>query len=244
MSKARALQKQQNAVAEGIRVSLKEKGIITNDMREGVCDLLSLKIPVESVNSTIHTVARMLGSNVPDLIDRCSVSRIALEGLVAANMQSVWEVHNAEAVTLSNDGTTNKHLNYESRHGLMICFFGITQAANHQSDTQLQGWVDAVQEMHDTYNGSPGLGKSKPWDWRVFTQMVKGISTNHAHDQKRLFRLFGDLKTNYEAELLGEASFQSPDRLEDVYPILAEEVKRCIEDAGGEEEWEALTAEE
>ncbi|KDQ05506.1 hypothetical protein BOTBODRAFT_93103, partial [Botryobasidium botryosum FD-172 SS1] len=266
MSKARAPQKQQNAVAEGTRVSLKEKGIITDDTREGVRDLLSLKIPVESVNSTIHTVARMLGSNVPDSIDRRSVSRIALEGLVAADMQSVWEVHNAEAVTLSNDGTTNKHLNYESRHGLMIVptyapgsdpsarlpgetiraqrFFGITQAANHQSDTQLQGWVDAVQEMHDTYNGSPGLGKSKPRDWRVFTQMVKGISTDHAHDQKRLFRLFGDLKTNYEAELLGEASFQSPDRLEDVYPILAEEVERCIEDAGGEEEWEALTAEE
>ncbi|KDQ21272.1 hypothetical protein BOTBODRAFT_168571 [Botryobasidium botryosum FD-172 SS1] len=96
MSKARAPQKQQNAVAEGTRVSLKEKGIITDDTREGVRDLLSLKIPVESVNSTIHTVARMLGSNVPDSIDRRSVSRIALEGLVAADMQSVWEVHNAE----------------------------------------------------------------------------------------------------------------------------------------------------
>ncbi|KDQ12824.1 hypothetical protein BOTBODRAFT_176235 [Botryobasidium botryosum FD-172 SS1] len=266
MSKARAPQKQQNAVAEGAKVLLKEKGIITDDTREGVRDLLLLKIPVESVNSTIHTVARMLGSNVPDSIDRRSVSRIALEGLVAADMQSVWEVHNAEAVTLSNDGTTNKHLNYESRHGLMvvpmyapgsdpsvrlpgetICaqrFFGITQAANHQSDTQLQGWVDTVQEIHDTYNGSPGLGKSKPRDWRVFTQMVKGISTDHAHDQKRLFRLFGDLKLNYEAELLGEESFQSADRLEDVYPILAEEIERCIEDAGGEEEWEALTVEE
>ncbi|KDQ13604.1 hypothetical protein BOTBODRAFT_111111, partial [Botryobasidium botryosum FD-172 SS1] len=266
MSKACASQKQQNAVAAGASVSLKEKGIITDDTREGVRGLLSLRIPVESVNSTIHTVARMLGSNVSDSIDRRSVSRIALEGLVAADMQSVWEVHNAEAVTLSNDGTTNKHLNYESRHGLMVVptyapgsdpsaqlpgetihaqrFFGITQAANHQSDTQLQGWVDAVWEIHDTYNGSPGLGKSKPWDWRVFTQMVKGMSTDHAHDQKRLFRIFGDLKSNYEAELLGEASFQSTNHLEDVYPILAEEIERCIEDAGGEEEWEALTAEE
>ncbi|KDQ05523.1 hypothetical protein BOTBODRAFT_122691, partial [Botryobasidium botryosum FD-172 SS1] len=167
--------------------------------------------------------------------------------------------------TLSNDGTTNKHVNYESRHGLMVVptylpgsdpsarlpeetvraqrFFGITQAPNHQSETQLQGWVDATQQMHDTYNGSP-MGKREPRDWRVFTQLVKGMCTDHANDQKNLFRLFGDLKTKYEAELLGEAAFQSPDSLEDVYPILAEEIERCIEDAGGEAEWEALEAEE
>ncbi|KDQ12198.1 hypothetical protein BOTBODRAFT_176720 [Botryobasidium botryosum FD-172 SS1] len=265
MSKAHTPQKQQNAVAEGARVLLKEGGVITEDTQEGIRDLVSLNIPVENINSATHTVARMLGSNVADSIDKHSVSHIVLEGLVAADMQSMREAHDARAISLSNDRTTNKHLNYESRHGLMVVptyapgsdpsarlpretirmqrFFGVSQAANHQSDTQLQGWVDMVQAMHDTYNESY-MGKAEPWDWRVFTQMVKGMCTNHANDQKKLFQLFGNLKTNYEAELLGEASFQSPNRLEDMCLILAEEIEHCIEDAGGEEEWEALTVEE
>ncbi|KDQ15795.1 hypothetical protein BOTBODRAFT_107897, partial [Botryobasidium botryosum FD-172 SS1] len=266
MSKVRTPQKQQNAVAAGASVLLKEGGIITEETREGIRDLLVLKVPAENVNAVIHTVAhKILGANVSDSIDRRSVSRIALEGLLAAEMQSVYEVHAARATTLSNNGTTNKHVNYESQHGLMVVlmylpgsdpstqlpeetvcvqrFFGITQAPNHQSKTQLQGWVDAMQQMHDTYNGSP-MGKCEPQDWCVFTQLVKGMCTNHANNQKNLFQLFGDLKTKYEAELLGEAAFQSPNSLEDVYPILAEEIEHCIEDAGGEAEWEALEAEE
>lgn len=70
---------------------------------------------------------------------------------------------------------TIKHLNIESKHGLLSSvptyspnphapllssiptqqFFGINAAVDHTSETQLQGWLDLVTRLYETYNASP-----------------------------------------------------------------------------------------
>jgi hypothetical protein len=65
----------------------------------------------------------------------------------------------------------DKHLNYESKHGMILTptyssnpnapamntmpcqwFFGINAAIDHKSETQLQGWKDLIERMYKVYN--------------------------------------------------------------------------------------------
>jgi len=92
----RSSQKQEVAVEKSQSRSLKEKGVFKEIVREMTRDLTSLcRVPVARVDSVIHTVARGFGITVEDSIDKHSVSRITLEGQVAADMQLVQEIHNA-----------------------------------------------------------------------------------------------------------------------------------------------------
>ncbi|KIM77638.1 hypothetical protein PILCRDRAFT_11892 [Piloderma croceum F 1598] len=164
MCDSRASQKLEAAVERSQTHVLKAKGVFKEEVREMTRDLMSIcRVPLAWVNSVIHVVARGLGIIVEDSIDKLSALHITLEGQVAADMQLVNEIHTAGGLTISGDGTTDKHLNYESKHGLLITptyssdpnapimntvptqrFFGINAAIDHKSETQLQGWKDLV----------------------------------------------------------------------------------------------------
>ena len=118
-----------------------------------------------------------------------------------------------QALTISGDGMTIKHLNIESKHGLLLSvptyspnphapllssiptqqFFGINAAVDHTSETQLQGWLDLVTCLYETYNASP-LGQRKPLNQREFYRFTAGMNTDHAEDQKKLAHLFKTYK--------------------------------------------------
>lgn len=89
------------------------------------------------VNTVIHAVVRGLSVTVNDTINKHSAARITLEGQVAADLQLVTEIHDVggkscglmtifnyliflKGLTISSNGTTDKHLNYESKHGLLL----------------------------------------------------------------------------------------------------------------------------
>jgi hypothetical protein len=47
-------------------------------------------------------------------MSRRTVARSILEGGIAAEIQLVYEIVKTNDLTLSEDGTTHKHINYES----------------------------------------------------------------------------------------------------------------------------------
>lgn len=118
-------------------------------------------------------------------------------------------------ITLSGDGTTHKHINYESKHITLQTetadnedvsnpipsthFAGIKTAPNHTSETQFEGWMALITQIFGVYKDSP-LG-----EWAVvsvvdFASKIKGVSTDHAEDQKNLFQLIQEWKRVCERE--------------------------------------------
>jgi hypothetical protein len=264
--------------------ALKEKGIFTESVREMTRDLTAVcRVPIARVNDVIHTVARGLGMSVEGSIDKHSVARITLEAGVGAEMQIVHEIHNATTLpehekgmfsfhhisciiahifiglTVSGDGTTDKHLNLESKHGLLLTptyasdpntpamstvpsqrFFGINWAPDHKSETQLKGWQELIDRMYKVYNESP-LGRQKPLNPLEFARLVTGMNTDHAEDQKKLFRLFLAWKESCEREMRGEEALLAAS-LSDILPFLWRETENNISAAGGYDAWMALAA--
>ena len=101
-----------------------------------------------------------------------------------------------EGLTISGDGTTDKHLNHESKHGLLLTptyttdpdkpvptqqFFGINMAIDHKSKTELQGLKDLIDRMYKVHNESP-LGCQKPINPLKFACFVTGMNMDHAKD--------------------------------------------------------------
>ena len=144
-----------------------------------------------------------------------TVGRIILEGGIAAKMQLVHEIMSTEcksiqelnyftsltrnvisAITLSGDGT-NKHVTHESKHITLQTvdgttpatqFGGINTAANHTSKTQFDGWMDMINDAIGLYKDSP-MGKRAKISLQDFASKIKGVSTDHVEDQKKLVRL-------------------------------------------------------
>ena len=165
-------------------------------------------------------------------------------------------------LTISGDGTTDKHLNLESKHGRIVVptyssdtnepldtnpipaqrFFGINSAVDHKSETQLQGWKDMITRMYEVYNASP-LGCQKPLNPLEFARLVTGMNTDHAEDQKKLVRLFQTWKAACEREMRGQEAILSAS-LADLIPLLWEETERNIANAGGHSAWQALSADQ
>jgi hypothetical protein len=79
---------------------LKEKGVIRDGTRHIVRDLVQLGVPMENVSSALEAVAQGLGMKVKGHVSTRSVGRIVLEGGVAAKLQLVHEIEQAEGVFL------------------------------------------------------------------------------------------------------------------------------------------------
>lgn len=84
------------AVASFSTQSLKDKGIITDRVRECVRELISDNVPMEKVSSIIHTVATTFGVTLDDDLTSRSVGRIVREGGIIARCQIVDIVKQSE----------------------------------------------------------------------------------------------------------------------------------------------------
>ena len=200
-------------------------------------------------------------------------------------MQLVHEIHNATTLpehekgmfsfhhisciidhiflrlTHSGDGTTDKHLNLELKHGLLLTptytsdpnapamsivpsqhFLGINWAPDHKSETQLKGQQELIDRMYKVYNESP-LRCQKHLNLLEFARLVTGMNTDHAEDQKKLFHLFLAWKESCEHEMCSEEALLAAS-LSDVLPFLWREPENNISAAGGYDAWTALTTDE
>ena len=100
-SQSRAVQSAVAKVStERSTFKLKEKGVITAPVRALTRELVHLGIPVAKIGSTIHTTAKTFGIPIEGSLTTRSVSRIMLEGGIAAEMQIIDEIHKSKGVFL------------------------------------------------------------------------------------------------------------------------------------------------
>ncbi|KAJ7093409.1 hypothetical protein B0H15DRAFT_905275 [Mycena belliarum] len=233
---------------------VKQRGVISQAIRVCVQDLVAANVPVDNVSAIISAVAEALNVDLAGSLSARSVARIVKEGGVASQLQLASEIKGTQSMTISGDGTSHRHLQFESRHMMLDVptyttndgdsrtkanrFLGIGSAPNHTSEAQLEGWQDLIHEMHTLFNESP-QGQAEPLDERKFFAKVSGMITDHAADQKKLVFLFKELKQRMERELRGERALlllSPPELLQLICELNAEK----IADAGGEAGWDAL----
>ncbi|TRM63419.1 hypothetical protein BD626DRAFT_621753 [Schizophyllum amplum] len=228
---------------------LKEKGVIPDVARDVVTDLVALhSVPANAVIGAFKRIASALGVPVEGDVSDRSVNRIMLEGGAASEAQFVSTIREAEGVTISSDGTTHKNINLESRHATVIdkdgniqeFFLGIEQAVNHTSETQFTGWTDLIEDLFEVGNEFCADGE-RAEQWRVFWNKLTGMMSDHAEDQKKLFRLLRDFKQRCERELRGERWHFGENGLLASMTVISE---RMIQDVGGTEAWQQLTEDE
>ncbi|OJT11000.1 hypothetical protein TRAPUB_12483, partial [Trametes pubescens] len=240
---------EQASEGNGLTLKLKEKGVVPDSIRALVRDLVQLGLKVDQVNGAITAISRAAGTTVKGSFSERSVGRMVIEGGLAAQAQIADAIARAKSITVSGDGTTNRNINFDSRHihthdgtAHTTYFMGIHSAPNHTSETQLAGWKGLAKQYFDVYNESP-RGKANPQDPRSFPAKITGVLTDHAADQHLLSNILQGWKINTDRELHGEQALASltPGEL---LPTLAEETASAVERAGGAEAWAQLTLEE
>ncbi|KAI0661679.1 hypothetical protein C8Q70DRAFT_966523 [Cubamyces menziesii] len=250
---AQVARKVETAVMKQVRENktfkLKDHGVITDTSRDLIRGLTDVGVPQSNIPDAITRVVEATGMEVSGSVSTRSVGRIVVEGQVSTKLQITASVQDADGVTISSDGTTHKNVNYESRHIYTTKgpthnrhFAGVTSAPDHSSATQMDGWMDTIQDLCDTYNASP-LGQKNPVTPADFAAKIKGMNTDHAPDQKKLASLFREWKVRCERETRGQRALLDG-ALGEFEPFLTEEVERAIRDAGGARAWDRLSDEE
>lgn len=149
-------------------------------------------------------------------------------------------------VTPSSDGTTHKNTNLESHRATVIgpdnekktFFLGIDMAVNHTSETQLEGWEHLIDGMYAVYKTSSRCETAE--DARDFWIKVTGWHSDHAEDQKKLFRLVWEKKLHLERERRGEQTIAQMAPREWA-EMLFEVSRDAVTAAGGIAGWESLS---
>ncbi|KAJ7482106.1 hypothetical protein B0H11DRAFT_1724107 [Mycena galericulata] len=243
---SKATAKAQEEISQLFSFTLKEQGVVPDSTRDMINDLVALDgVRPNKVIGVLKRIAGKLGIGVHgDASDRI-VRRIVKEGGVASQMQFVEAVGTSKGVTCSSDGTTHKNINLESRRATVIdqnnekqtFFLGIGMAINHTSEKQLEGWEELIEAAYQIYKTSPRCQTAD--DARDFWIKVTGWHSDHAEDQKKLFRLIAAMKLRRERERRGERTIaqMAPAQWAE---ILFKVSHDAVADAGGIAAWEKL----
>ncbi|KAJ7752263.1 hypothetical protein B0H14DRAFT_3896675 [Mycena olivaceomarginata] len=148
----------------------------------------------------------------------------------------------------SGDGTSHKNETYESRHATVIndknkpvqFFLGIKTAVNHTSQTQLDGWIELIEELWDLLRES---GLCSEEEAVYFWNLVTGFQSDHAEDQKKLFQLLKEYKRRLEREQWGANCLRDMPSPQ-VLTLIFRATFSAVEKAGGYPAWDALGEEE
>ncbi|KAG1746431.1 hypothetical protein EDB19DRAFT_1894205 [Suillus lakei] len=129
-----------------------------------------------------------------------------VRGGVAAKLQLAHEIGQTKNLTISSDGTSHHHVNFESMHiNLTVPDYAasgishdtpssknqthlltVGSTANHMSETQLELWKTKINSLCDLYDRSP-LSHNNPWteEWKVenlYQALGKAFLDDHASD--------------------------------------------------------------
>ncbi|KAF8198610.1 hypothetical protein BJ912DRAFT_1020488 [Pholiota molesta] len=212
-------------------------------------------VPDTKINLVIKAVGSWLDIDVCDEVSERTVGRIVEEGGIAAKVQMVHEIKQEQAFTVSSDGTTIRHLNYEAKHITLnapsyeeragikkapkTCFVGVTSGVNHKSETQLKGWKDLSNEFYATYNNI-FKANGRHADPITFATYMLGNGSDDSEDQKKLNCLLLEWKSLCDWLLRGKETMQTMG-LGDLIRTLWEESIQKVADAGGLEAWNILS---
>ena len=125
-------------------------------------------------------------------------------------------------------------------------FLGIMPELNHTATTQVEGFKQKIQQLCDDYNASP-LGAEHCFDSRKIWQKMTGYLSDHASDQKKVFRELEAYHKECNLELLGETAMllEAPDVNEwEIEQVLDEKGEEMMKAIGGAARWMELPEEE
>ncbi|EPQ51558.1 hypothetical protein GLOTRDRAFT_96296 [Gloeophyllum trabeum ATCC 11539] len=251
-------------VQESRIVRLKFKGVYTLAARMAARKLINFNVASEHIRDVFNTVAELLGVSIPpeDKMSRQTVRRAVLEGGVAAKLQVVFDIMQSEGFMISGDGTSHRHINYESNfialstpvyttssssgptgkaHRLRT--LGVHSATNRKADTQVDGWKDLFSEFQEFYDCSPLSRRHQTIEMAEIARKLKGYFSNHAAYQKKTSRGMQDWKWDESLCDLGEDALLLKD-VTKLVQILADANAAKIATVGGMEKWNLLSWDE
>jgi hypothetical protein len=194
----------------------------------------------------------LAGISVDVMMSSHTVGRAIIKGGVAADIQLAFELANSTDATIGMDGTTHKHVTIESKyihigkadsHGnyqhksLLV---GVDPAVDHKSETQIAGWLSKFQDIADVFGSSP-LAQRQGIKLKVNTLLgkLRGMHSDHAKDQKKVFKLFRDLKADVCFETLGAEKYVETDQNERDQLMRRNELKLILMH-GGSSAWNSI----
>lgn len=255
------------------------KGVVKKEVRQMARALVKAGCGQEHVSSVIKQVCMGVGVTVIGDISRRTVGRSILDGGVAADLQLAVEIKGTHSrhqsapllhvskstligLTASSDGTSEKHVNYESQHIAftnpksgsghsnskiathVLRLFNVASSVDHLSETQVEGWKSRVNAISKLFNASPmSRRRNQTLFSSEFTRKLKGMNGDHAADQKKTFGLMGAWKRRIALYDLGCDKIRSSS-IAEITQILTAANSAKIADIGGPEAWALLSEQE
>ncbi|KAF9232856.1 hypothetical protein BU15DRAFT_67102 [Melanogaster broomeanus] len=139
-----------------------------------------------SVGSVLKLVGAAFGVTVPKCMNWRTVGQVMLEGGLASQIQVTHEIATTDAVTLSSDSTSHRHVDFTSRHvalkspdgqGHVVRLLGVDSSIDHKASTQVREWKDKLSSLN-------------------FMEKLKGVNGDHSSDQLKSFDGLTDWKLN------------------------------------------------
>ncbi|KAI0708898.1 hypothetical protein C8T65DRAFT_695745 [Cerioporus squamosus] len=230
--------------ARPITLRLRDKGIYTAQAR-----------------MLARTLVRFgtLGVSVEGKMSARTVRRALLELGAASDIQTAYEILQAKCFTISGDATTNRNVNKEAQHALIMLssddgksfipknhLLGVHATTDHTSETQFNGWQKKFHEVTTAFNNSPlspRIGQTV--DLEIFALKLRGVGGDHAADQLKTMRKMQDWKKEMTYLSLARNHLTSgPEPSHALQNLTSEVTASVIAAAGGLTAWEELSAED
>ncbi|EIM84711.1 uncharacterized protein STEHIDRAFT_60676, partial [Stereum hirsutum FP-91666 SS1] len=201
-----------------------------------------------------HAAKILIQGRVPS---RRTVGRVLIEGGVMAKIQLAFEIRNSPSNTISSDGTSDHGLEYlihfivvyapesYSHPGAPLHHLnrmaGFGSILNKSSDTQLSAWKRLLSDMFDTLDRSPlGRPEARRFCVTEFLRHLKGMLSDHAADQKRLYRLLAAWKAEVTRVDLGWNVIHELELLQ-VMTLFSDIQEQMVNAVGGQSAWDSLS---
>ncbi|KAF9779153.1 hypothetical protein BJ322DRAFT_1172093, partial [Thelephora terrestris] len=226
-------------------------GTIQNWARNVILHLVCVSnVPAAKTWTAFCSVTEGLGIVVEGSWSPRSAGRVVLEGALAAEEMIVEDFANALACTFSADGATHKSIPYVSRWAVMIPsqglkpkdrFLGVTPELDHTTITQVESFKRKIQDLCDDYNASP-FGTEHYFDPRAIWRKMTGYLSDHAADQKKVFRELAKYHSECDLELRGEAVIvaEDPETKLEVTEVFDKKKEEMLQEVGGVARWAEL----
>ncbi|KAE9389844.1 hypothetical protein BT96DRAFT_1002844 [Gymnopus androsaceus JB14] len=197
---------------------VKQGGIVSNLARDVTQNLVAIGLKPGMVGPAVNTILTAAGVKVKGNLSCTTVRRAIIEGGVAADLQLVEAMKESDGFTshfimVNKDGT---HKDY---------FAGLTRAPTHTSQEHPLG----------KQNSEINLCK--------LIQLLTGMHSDHAEDQKKLASLLEALKQAWDRELHGEDALLDLGTVA-LFPLIAKATATVVKNAGGQETWNSLSESE
>ncbi|EKM76395.1 hypothetical protein AGABI1DRAFT_131225 [Agaricus bisporus var. burnettii JB137-S8] len=229
---------------------LRQKGKYTREARNLARALVHAGCAPEKVGKVIARVGRTFG--------------IAIPPSQLMNIQLGYELAVTKTCTLSQDSTSNRHINFEAHHIAMrvpdyskgetipnetrspipkVRLVRIASTVDHSSESSVTGWLSQLNVISTTYNECPLAKRTqKPLPLQSFALKLKGMCGDHANGEKSTAKMMEAWKHEQTIKYLGESGLLEKDILS-LLGYLNQKKEKKILSVGGIDLWEEMSVE-